>query len=121
MEKKWDYEKLDENGKIKHCPINDYDGKETGRIVFGVKAWFDENPEERVRRGWIKHIRHDAKDVEYNKATQYLVNYPRTIDAYTIEDEYHVINKSEEMMMFEEMLSLANSNIYDEDGVMIWI
>ena len=47
---KWSYEKL-ENGKMKHCPVNDYDGSVTGHIVFGVAAWFDENPEERKRLG----------------------------------------------------------------------
>lgn len=48
----WSYEKLDEEGKIKTIAgdyTNDADGKITGRIVMNVKAWFDENPEERIR------------------------------------------------------------------------
>ena len=76
---KWTYEKL-EDGKIKYAPMNDFDGKVTGHIVFGVEAWFDENPEERKRLGWVKHIRHDTKDIEYNRRTQYLVNETRQID-----------------------------------------
>ena len=41
---KWYYEKLDEKGERKACPMNDHDGSVTGHIVFGVAAWFDENP-----------------------------------------------------------------------------
>ena len=103
MDEKWEYEKLDENGKIKYCPINDYDGKITGHIVFGVKAWFDENPEERKRLGWVKHIHHDTKNIEYNKRTQYLKRGTKQIDEYTVEDVYHVMDKSEEMMRLEEL------------------
>ena len=43
----WTYERLDENGNVQHCPAIDADGSVTGRIVVNVKAWFDENPEER--------------------------------------------------------------------------
>lgn len=100
---KWYYEKLDEEGKLKRAPINDYDGKVTGHIVFGVQAWFDENPEERMRLGWIKHIIHSAKDIEYDHSTQYLVKQVKTIDAYTVEDVYHPMNKSAEMMRLEEL------------------
>lgn len=69
----WYYEKLDENYKIKQVPYNDYDGKITGHIVFGLERWFDENPEERKRLGWVKHITKSQKDIEYNHQTQYLV------------------------------------------------
>lgn len=104
MALKWSYEKLDpETGKIKYAPQNDYDGKITGHIVFGVKSWFDENPEERKRRGWIKHIHHETKDIEYNRRTQYLACSQKQIDEYTVEDEYHVMDKSEEMMRLEEL------------------
>ena len=47
MTEKWRYERLNDEGKIEYAPMNDYDGKVTGHIVFGVKAWFDEHPEER--------------------------------------------------------------------------
>ena len=103
MDEKWTYEKLDENGKIKAVPINDFDGSVTGHIVFGVKAWFDENPEERKRLGWIKHIHKETKDIEYNRRTQYLVRSIRQIDEWTVEDEYHIMDKSEEMMRLEEL------------------
>lgn len=101
--KNWDYEKLDENGKLKYAPMNDYDGKITGHIVFGVRAWFDEHPAERIALGWVKHITHETKDIEYDRATQYLVKQVKTVDAHTVEDEYHVMNKSEEQMRLEEL------------------
>ena len=41
MKQNWYYEKLDEEGKLKHAPMNDMDGKITGKCVFGLKAWFD--------------------------------------------------------------------------------
>ena len=103
MGQKWTYEKLDENGKIKYAPTNDFDGSVTGHIVFGVEAWFNENPEERKRLGWVKHIHHETKDIEYNKRTQYLVKSIRQIDEWTVEDEYHIMDKSEEMMRLEEL------------------
>jgi len=114
----WYYEKLDEQGKLRSAPINDYDGKITGRIVFGVKEWFDENPEERIARGWVKHITHKTKDIEYDRATQYLVKQVKTVDAHTVEDVYHVANKSEEMMRLEE---LRDKGLWwDDDDVLVW-
>ena len=115
MDEKWDYEKLDENNKIKFLPINDYDGKVTGHIVFNVKAWMDENPEERKRLGWVKHIHHKATDIEYNKRTQYLKRSMKQIDEYTVEDEWHIMDKSEEMMRLEE---LTRGGFWgDDDGI----
>ena len=102
-EEKWIYERLDEKGVIRHCPMNDHDGSVTGHIVFGVPAWFDENPEERKRLGWIKHITKDTKDIEYNHQTQYLVRAVVQVDDYTVRDEYHVMDKSPEMMRLEEI------------------
>ena len=115
-EPKWYYEKLDENGKIKRAPMNDFDGKITGRIVFGVKQWFDENPEERKARGWIKHITKRTKDIEYNRQTQYLIQEVRTIDEYTVEDVYHIVDKSEEQMRLAE----TNDGWLYDDGIVIW-
>lgn len=102
---KWFYEKLQEDGKVKSVNINqnDYDGKITGHFVFGVKEWFDENPEERKHLGWVKHITHDTKDIEYNKQSQYLMKEVRTIDEYTVEDVYHVMYKTEDMMRSAEI------------------
>lgn len=111
----WTYEKLDENLNLVDCPMKDTDGSVTGHIVFGVKAWFDEHPEERKRLGWIKHIRHDRSEIDYDPQTQILISSTRAIDEYTVEDVYHVINKSEEMMRLEEMLealSYADSGVY---------
>ena len=101
----WNYEKLQEDGKVKRIETNcnDFDAKITGKYVFGVKAYFDENPEERIRLGWTKHIHHNPdKWVSYNKQTQYLAKSVKVIDAYTIEDEYHVMDKTEEMMRRDE-------------------
>lgn len=97
----WQYEKLQEDGKIKTIAgnHNDFDGKITGHIVFGVKEWFDENPEERIRLGWTKHIKHNVdKWVQYNKQTQYLLKHVKIIDQYTIEDVYEVLDKTEDIM-----------------------
>ena len=118
MAETWEYEKLDENNKIKYCPINDYDGKVTGHIVFGVKAWMDENPEERKRLGWVKHIHHDTKEIEFNTRTQYLKKSVKQIDEYTVEDEWHIMDKSEEMMRLEE---LTHGSIFfdTDDGIVI--
>lgn len=107
----WQYEKLQEDGQIKTISgdfHNDPDGKLTGHVVMNVKAWFDENPEERKRLGWIKHITGDASKVEFNKQTQFLSKSTRQIDPYTIEDQFYVLDKSEEQLAFEEMLAVAN-------------
>lgn len=116
-EKNWYYEKLDEEYKIKRAPINDYDGSVTGKIVIGVSEWFDENPEESRRLGWTKHITHDTKLIEYNRQTQYLLKSTVRVDAYTVEDIYHIVDKPEEMMVLEEM-SGVNSAIYGEGVIM---
>jgi hypothetical protein len=117
----WSYEKLQEDGKIKsiHTNSNDFDGKITGHVVFGVKEWFDENPEEARRLGWIKHIHHYIeKWVTYNKQTQYLMKSTKTIDEYTIEDVYHVMDKTEDMMRrAEENGYYADSGWSTSDGV----
>lgn len=113
-EPKWTYEKLDaETGRIKYAPMNDADGKITGRHVFGLKAWFDENPDERKRLGWIKHIHHTTKDIEYNHATQYLVNAPKTIDPYTVEDDWKIMDMSEEQMRLAEIGMRGSWDDYD--------
>lgn len=108
---RWSYEKLDENMKIQYLPMNDTDGKITGKIVMNLKAYMDENPEERIRLGWIKHIQYTEEEikekVQYNPQTQYLLESQKYIDEYTVEDVYNVIDKTEEMMLFEEMLSLS--------------
>ena len=117
-ELKWTYEKLDEDGKIKFAPTNDYDGSVTGHIVFGVKAWFDENPEERIARGWIKHIHKDTKEIDYDHRSQYLVKTERVIDEFTIEDVYQVMDKSEEMMRLEELTRA--SQWWDDDATITW-
>ena len=122
---KYKYERLDENYKIQFCPVNDYDGKlsGTGNCIIGLKMWFDENPEERKRLGWIKHYYIDTpKELqeilpEYDPAIHYLVKGTKTIDPYTIEDEYHLIEKTEEFMVLEEMLEVMN--LYVPNGTMI--
>lgn len=120
MFNKWHYEKLDENGKIKYAPTNDYDGSVTGHIVFGVSTWFDEHPEERIRLGWTKHIHKETKDIEYNRRTQYLVKSILQIDEYTVEDEYHVMDLSEEMMRLRELGGSWDEITVGEGGVIGW-
>lgn len=108
---RWGYEKLNEDMKIEYLPTNDTDGKITGKIIMNLKAYFDENPEERIRLGWTKHITYSDEEikekVQYNPQTQYLIKYQKQIDEYTIEDAYNVIDKTEEMMLFEDMLALT--------------
>ena len=116
----WSYEKLTEQYELKTCPTNDYDGSVTGHIVYNVPAWFDENPEERKRLGWIKHIRHSKEEIReivggWNPQTQNLVTTLKQIDEWTVEDTYHVLDKSEEQLLFEEMLAVSDSAIYTGD------
>lgn len=104
----WTYEKIKEDGTLEYLPINDTDGSITGKIILGVKQWFDENPEEYKARGWIKHIQHSDAEIkeiigDYNPQTQYITTAQKMIDDYTIEDTYNVGTKSEEMLLFEEM------------------
>ena len=124
----WRYEKLDEDMKLKTLPTNDFDGKITGHIVFGLKQWMDENPEERKRLGWIKHIWYSNKEIKkrwpYDHHTQYLKRIEKKIDDYTIEDDYRVMQKSEDMMLLQELLPAVQGGdtwIDDETGVsFIW-
>lgn len=100
----YNYVRLKEDGSMESAKTNDYDGSITGHIVMGVKEWFDENPEERKRLGWIKYIHPDKKLVGYDPQTEYLVKTVRQIDEYTIQDEWHALPKSEEMLLLEDML-----------------
>lgn len=104
MAERYDYEKL-VDGKLQ--TVGDYtiDGDKsiTGKYIINVKAYFDENPSERIRLGWTKHIHPDCELI-YNKQTHYLVVLQKQVDDYTIIDEYHALQKSEEMLELEEML-----------------
>ena len=115
----WQYEKQQEDGKIKIAPMNDPNGEITGHCVFGLKQWFDENPEERIRLGWVKHIMHTVeKYVEYNKQTQYVMRSHKVIDEYTYEDEYRVFDKTEAMMRRQEETSTGM--VWTGDDVFVW-
>ena len=113
-----------EDGKVKVCPQNDYEGKITGKIVFNIPAYFDENPEERKRLGWILHRQLTRKEikarVEWDERSQVVVTTPKWVDEWTVEDEPHVMDKSEEMMLREELSTTssgyANFAYYDIDG-----
>ena len=107
-EQKWYYERLDEEGKIKHCPMNDDKGEITGKFIINLPAYFDENPEERIKLGWIKHIEHYPNEIEYDRQSQYLMKSVNQIDENTVEDEYSVFDKTEEMLLLEEMLECVN-------------
>lgn len=108
----WTYERLDENGNVQHCPAVDADGKVTGHIVIGVKQWFDEHPDERVRLGWVKHVSYDYDEIRemcpsYNPQSQMLIRTTRQVDEHTVEDVYHAVDKSEEAMLMEEIFNTA--------------
>lgn len=128
---RYTYEKWDlETGK--KSSVSEYtidtDRSITGRIAVNVKAWFDENPEEWKKRGWIKHIMHDKPSevgVEYNAQTQNLIVGQKQIDPYTVEDIYYVEDKSEEQMLLEEMLESIDgfhgrSMFFEDGGVLTW-
>ena len=116
VKKAWRYEKLDEEtGKVKSAPFNDLDGKVTGHFVYGLKAWFDEHPEERIRLGYTKHIYYEKTGIEYNHQTQYLVRSVRQVDEWTVEDQYHILNKSEEQMRLEELMN-RGGDYYEDEG-----
>lgn len=107
-DRKYFYERYKEDYTSESCPQDDKDGKITGKFVLNVPAYFDENPEERKRLGWIKHITHDTKEIDYNHQTQFLVKSVRQIDEFTVEDVYNILTKSEEQLAFEEMLAVAS-------------
>ena len=117
----WYYEKLDKDGKT--ISVNNYtiDSKKeyTGQFVFNVKAWFDEHPDYWKEHGWTKHITFESKEIKekwpHNAQTQILVKGTRRVDAHTIEDVYHVLDKSEEMMRLKEMLGVVDT--WDSNGV----
>lgn len=104
LSRKYSYIKLQEDLTVKHCPRNDVDGSVTGHLIFEVPAWFDEHPEERKRLGWIKMIYTDVDEVEYDKQTQYLVRTLEMVDEWTVREVYHALDKSEEMMLLEDMM-----------------
>lgn len=113
MAEEYRYEKY-EDGEIKSCPMDDKDGSVTGRFILNLPRWFDENPQARKRLGWIKHIIHDPTEIiGFNRQTHFVVRSTRQIDEYTVEDVLHVLEKSEEQLAFEEMLSVAS---WGDDG-----
>lgn len=109
----WRYEKLMPDGTLRVCPQSDDDGKITGMCVFNLKAWFDENPEKAKEMGWVKHIKPEYP--EYDKQTQFIMTNTVMIDENTLEDVYTVADKSEEMLLMEELLYMRN------DDIMMWI
>lgn len=111
MAKYWTYEKIGENHEPQTLPRNDWDGEITGKIIIDLKSYFDENPELRKQLGWIKHIRFDVDDIDYDSQTQKVMLSSKKVDDYTIEDEYHIIDKTEEQMLYEE-LGYATSGFF---------
>lgn len=105
----YEYVRMREDGEVERARIDDLQGVITGHRVYNLKAWFDEHPDERKRLGWIKYEHPDAKDegVEYDPQTQILMRNPVMIDEWTIKDELYVVDKSEEFLLFEEMVNLA--------------
>ena len=116
------YERMGEDFEMQSCPIDDKDGSITKQAIvyadgsvgyksiLNVPKFFDENPEIRKALGWVKHITYDDKEIQEewpHTQSQFVVKTIKQIDEYTIEDEYHVLDKSEEQMAFEEMLEVA--------------
>lgn len=101
----WKYEKYDKDFNRTACPMNDKDGSITGKVIINLKAYFDENPDERKKLGWIKHYYYDIEEIEemYDKQTQYYETKSKIIDDYTMVDEVMVFDKTEDMLAHEEM------------------
>lgn len=106
------YEKYDENFKRTNCPMHDADGSITGKVIINLPTWFDENPEERIRLGWIKHYYYAYDDVEkmYDAQTQFIEIATKMIDDYTLQDEIIVFDKTEDMLADEELSGGINRN-----------
>ena len=94
-----EFVKMNASGQLTVCPLNDYDGKVTGKIIIGLNSWFDEHPAERISAGWRK--RYVADKPEYDINTQYLA----PVDAEVAEGGETVISRSWAVMpMSEEMI-----------------
>lgn len=112
---RWTYERLKPDYTVESISeyYNDTDGKISGKCIINLKAYFDENPDEWKRLGFTKHIEFTPEEIKarwpYNPANQYLVASTKQVDEWTIEDEYHVMEKSEEMMRLQELLSTMDS------------
>lgn len=102
----WKYEKFDEDFKVENLPPHDTDGSLTGKVIINLKAYFDENPDERIKLGWIKHYIHPYEEIEkmYDRQTQYYVISSKMIDDFTVEDEIIVFDKTEDMLAHEELM-----------------
>ena len=122
---KHDYIRLKEDGTIERCPTYDYDGKITGKIVINIPAYFDEYPDERKRLGWVQHNTLTKDEIAeqvggWDKQRQYLVKSLKTIDEWTVQDEYHVMDKSEEMMLMEEISQASGSVGFVDTGIVFF-
>ena len=108
----WRYEKYDKEFNRTQCPIHDTDGSITGNVIINLRQWFDENPEERIRLGWIKHYYYTYEDVEkmYDSQTQFVEVSTKMLDEYTIQDEIVVFDKTEDMLADEELHGGGNRN-----------
>lgn len=103
MYNNWKYEKVNEDYNIEACPSHDIDGSITGKVIINLPAWFDENPEERIRLGYIKHYYPLIDEIDFDRQTQDFVVSLHVIDDYTVEDVIHIYDKTEEQLMFEEI------------------
>lgn len=101
----WRYEKYDDEFNRTNCPPHDADGSITGKVIINLSEWFDENPEERIRLGWIKHFYYAYEDIEkmFDPQTQFVEIATKMIDEYTIQDEIIIFQKTEDMFVDEEL------------------
>ena len=53
----------------------------------------------------------------HNRQTQFLVKLLVPVDEYTVQDDYRVMDKSEEQLLFEEMLEIAEGSVGFTFGV----
>lgn len=119
----WSYERLKADGKIETVSVYTIDSKKeyTGKFVFNVRAYFDENPDLWKANGWTKHITWEQKEIDekwpHNKQTQLLMKSTRNVDEHTIEDTFYVVDKSEEMMRLQELMSVVHGW---DDGIVFY-
>lgn len=107
----WRYEKYDEDFNRTLCPNHDDNGSITGKVIINLRTWFDENPEERIRLGWIKHYYYSYDEVKkmYDQQTQFVEISTKMIDEFTLQDEIIVFDKTEDMLAHEELTGSSMS------------
>lgn len=104
LEIEYEYKRFDEDGDLEYAPSCDYDGKITGKIIYNLHQYFEENPEEYIRLGYTKYILNENYPIDY-KGNQLVLTEYKNIDEHTIKAIYHVIDAPEERILIDQLLN----------------